>query len=446
MRRRRFQLPSKEFPENICDIIIPTFDNPQYLSPCVNSILMHTQSKGNLKIIIINNGSKEVENCISRHPSIRWIHAEKNLGWEGGLKLGLENSQTPFVCFMNDDVYIPYASSLWANKCLSSFNDPEVAAVGPSTNVVRGCQNIFLDQFAGYHSPYASLLIFFCVFIRRSHLDEVGGIDDMLPGGDDLDLSIRLRAAGKKLVIARDVFVFHHGFKTGERVRGGPNRPGGWNSRQMVENTNKALIQKHGFSKFIDCNNGGLTNPESRVKPSRDEEGNVVRRHVKGDVVYELGCGASKTVPNAIGIDRVKCGDIVSNLDGHKSVSDIQADVTEELPLPDESADTIICRHILEHCIDLVSTLKNWMKKLKPDGRLIITVPDESVAMSVPMNPEHVHAFTHESLLSLTEIVGLSEIDFENGYNGVSFTSVFVKNGSLKRTEKFKLEVLSSSA
>ena len=307
------------------------------------------------------------------------------------------------------------------------------------TNVVRGHQNIFLDQTAGYHSPYASFLIFYCVFIRRKHLDEVGGVDDTLPGGDDLDLSIRFRKAGKKLVICRDVFVFHHGFKTGERVRGGPDKPNGWNSRNMTEATNKALIQKHGFASFIECNNGGIVNPENRVFPDRDTECAVVSKYVRGDVVYELGCGASKTVPNAIGIDRVPFGEEIPHLDNARSVAEVLGDVTQELPIADNSADTIIARHIFEHCVDIVGALRKWIKKLKPDGRLIIVVPDERIAMSIPMNPEHVHAFTPESLKNLIELLGMKCSAVEDGYNGVSFTAVIELEDHKKRRKQIEM-------
>lgn len=90
-------------------------------------------------------------------------------------------------------------------------------------------------------------LIFFTVMVRRSDLDAAGGVDVSAPGGDDFDLSIRFRNLGKKLLINPSAFIIHHAFKTGERVRGGPDTSGGWNSIEMRDRTNKWLIQKHGF-------------------------------------------------------------------------------------------------------------------------------------------------------------------------------------------------------
>lgn len=413
-----------------CTVIIPTFNNLQFIGPCINSILTHTQGREMLRIIVVNNGDPGLADQITKHPILTVIDAGKNLGWEGGLKLGLEHTTSPIVCFMNDDTYIPYSSSLWAARCLSEFQKQEVAAVGPASNVVRGAQNIFLDQFGGYHSPYAPFLIGFCVFMRRSDLDAIGGVDDTLPGGDDFDLSIRFRKLGKKMVICRDVFVYHHGFKTGERVNGGSNVPGGWNSQEMTEKTNIALIRKHGFREWMNCNFGACENPTDRTQPSRENEAIVVAKLVKPGVVYELGCGPSKTVPEAIGFDRVRYGETIPNLEGAKSVADVTTDVAEELPVGDETADTIVTRHILEHCVDTVKTLKLWISKLKQDGRLIICVPDERLAQTIPMNPEHRHGFTPESLQNLMGLLDMKQTEMKDDYNGISFTSVFERGAN----------------
>ena len=57
---------------------------------------------------------------------------------------------------------------------------------------------------------------------------------------------------------------------------------------------------------------------------------------------------------------------------------DILANVSEKLPFEDETFDIIVASHILEHIeMSLVSdVIKEWMRTLKKDGRLFLTVPD----------------------------------------------------------------------
>ena len=167
---------------------------------------------------------------------IELIQCEKNLGWEGGLKRGLEVSKAPFVIFMNDDTFVPHHQKDWMSRLVSRFKDTRVGAVGPSSNVVMGMQNIFNINLATVFN--AKFLIGFCMMVKREALDKVGGVDDTLPGGDDIYLSIRLRKAGYTLNVEQRVFVYHHGFKTGERVHRGY-----WNSNEMQEKTSSVSLR-----------------------------------------------------------------------------------------------------------------------------------------------------------------------------------------------------------
>jgi hypothetical protein len=56
---------------------------------------------------------------------------------------------------------------------------------------------------------------------------------------------------------------------------------------------------------------------------------------------------------------------------------------------------------------------------------MIIAVPDERVTHSIPLNPEHCHAFSPESLKNLMEACGLIEEKSESSNNGVSFVGCY---------------------
>lgn len=410
-------------------IIIPTFNNNQYLAPCVSSILNPLSTEDMFHIYIVNNGESTYMEPFKDHPRITILQQTSNKGWEGGLKAGLDASSEEFVVFMNDDTYVPLPSCLWLNQMINHFAHPKVGAVGPSSNVVMGVQNIF--HMAHTDVFKVNFLIGFCMMVRRKALEESGGIDLGLPGGDDLDLSIRLRKSGYNLIADKNVFIYHHGFKTGERVNGTSNVSGGWNSIEMQERTNHALIQKHGIREYLNCMNQ-VPDTKSSVLVNWsdiDTEAEVVRHYVIGDKVVEIGCGMKKTVPNAIGVDRVPQGQQVNGVKmGVVSLADVLGDAEGDIPLETGQYDTVIARHILEHVVDSVSALNEWGRLLKDKGRLIIAVPDHTFRNTIPMNKEHVRAFTPKSLKNQMESLGWKTVDLIDPKNHVSFVGIFERN------------------
>lgn len=236
----------------VLSIIIPTYNNPQQLNAGVESIIQTGfLNTGMGEIIIVNNGKQNCKSYFKDIKEIKVIDCPENLGWEGGLKEGLKHTDAKFVCFQNDDTHIPSVSGQqFYQKLLCLFADETVAAVGPVTTTAAGIQSIYHPKTA-LTPCEVSWLIFFCVVIKRKCLEEVGGIDNSLPGGDDFDLSIRLRKAGYKILVNPMSFMIHHGFQTGTRIHGNSDKIGGWNSSQMTERTNQALIKKHGFKTFF---------------------------------------------------------------------------------------------------------------------------------------------------------------------------------------------------
>lgn len=405
----------------LVDVIIATWNNPEQLEGCLRSILNTVIAEGLAKTYVVNNGTKEsVAYLKETYKSVKFLEPGKNLGWEGGLKYALSRSNSPYVLFLNDDTHFFSSNYLWLYQMLDRFAIDEVGAVGPSSNVVMGSQNAFLTMPSRVFP--VKFLIGFCMLVKREALEKAGGVDDTLPGGDDLDLSIRLRQEGYTLLCDRTAFVYHHGFQTGERVHGND-----WNSVEMKERTDKALIQKHGFKEWYE-----LWTPfdtSLQTMSSTDSEGDLIRAEIEEGTILELGCGAKKTVEQAVGVDIVPKGQPIFSLNQGEteiSIADINADVSQKLPIS-EKYNYIIARHVLEHLIDPIKSIKHWTEALKEGGKLIIAVPDQDISHSLPMNIEHVHGFNKESLKSLGEAVGLKVEKVIDSNNGVSIIGVFVK-------------------
>lgn len=242
------------------DIIMPTYDQDQgMLEACLRSMLL-THDINPIRILLVNNGKNKLK---INHKAVEVIdHGQGNIGWERGLVEGLKHSETEDVIFANDDLYVPDCSRWWVHAMSACLNDKTVGGVGPVSNCVMGPQHVF--ALTGHTQMNVKFLIGFCVMYKRKVLDEVGGVPVGLPGGDDLDLGIRVRKAGYRLVCRRDIFIWHHGFQTGIRVHGDQNTPGGWNSKEMTDATHKALIERHGKPALDDLWGAALVAPAER--------------------------------------------------------------------------------------------------------------------------------------------------------------------------------------
>jgi len=413
--------------KNLVTIVIPTFDNFDLLHQCVLSILENTHPKM-FEILIMNNGApKTLDLFNNKTNKIRVIDMGKNLGWEGGINAAIPEVKTDFIMLLNDDTFIPPNDPSWILKMLGEFRDPSVGAVGPSSNYIMQRQNMFWQGLPRRMDVH--VLIGLCMLMKTKLFKKLGGLAPNLPGGDDLDLSIRIEDEGLKLRALREVFVFHHGAKTGRKVHGNY-----WDSETHQDKTNIELIKRNGFKKFQRCRYG---NPKDSLPfrfqgLSADAEGDLIRSLVKDGKVADLGCGGSKTMESNIGVDVFPKGTKIPSLMVSQVPFISQADIVamvDNLPFKDGELDCIISRHILEHLINPVINLKEWDRVLKPGGRLIIAVPDEDQVVGIPLNPEHVHAYTEDSLNDLIASVlpNFKKVLSQKANNGMSFVGVYDK-------------------
>lgn len=391
------------------DIICPTFNNTTTFSNFVSSFFKNTMEPW--RLIIVNNGDLELR-FTTNDPRLVLLKAPKNLGWMGGVNAGVQwalaNNPAKFIGWINDDVQIIEQDCGWLTKMLAAFQKEGVGAVGPISNAIMGYQSF---NYIGL-PPYieASRLSGMCFITKREVIEKVGFLDETLPGGDDLDYSIRVRAAGYKLCICRRTFLFHHYASTGKRVHGDY-----WDSREHSEAINTALIKKHGFLEWFKTINDMLPPQEEKHNYIATEE-NLARRELASEFengkVLDLGCGGNKIDPRSIGVDIRPNGSLgVGYNSVHASVGEVACDVVDLAPFEDGSVDGILAKHLLEHILDVPKALKEWGRVLKDNGRLVIIVPDWRFCEAMACDPSHVHAFTPESLKSIVEACGGFKVD-----------------------------------
>jgi SAM-dependent methyltransferase len=399
--------------KDMLTIVIPTWNNFRMLQDCVGSLFLYTMYP--YKVIIVDNGGKgEVRAALpdSSASRVEVLEPGENLGWAGAHNLALENCDTPYYCMMNDDViFSPGQTAFW--RTLLGHIQGDVAAVGPCSNFVAGNQ-------ASRHLGVpiicdSSFLIGFCMVLDKDIFKEVGGLDETLPGGDDLDLSIRLRKAGYTLRIDKRAYLHHYGQQTGVRIHGSD-----WDSSWAQEVTNNALMAKHGVKLWQECILAQWSYPASRdADDPMVREDNWYAKNLSdfnGAAGLNIGCGGT-TIEGAVGIDIRPSGSQGAGGESRKkAITDVQADALS-IPFLDGSQSYIVAAHVLEHILDPLDALVEWFRLLSNEGKLFLTIPRyDKDSNSILVDYTHLHAFNEKSLANLLAAAGFIVESVEAAY------------------------------
>lgn len=209
-------------------IVIPAFNQLQYCEQCIESIRRHTTRA--YRLILVDNGSTDgVAEYFDSVAGAVAVHAGENRGFAGGVNLGLERA-TGHTVVLNNDTLVPRG---WLERLEAALlHADDVGMVGPMSNWVSGPQQIpdlnftAIEEVNAYSDELAlrnagryvetDRLVGFCLLIRDRALEQVGGFDESFGLGnyEDDDYCLRVRAAGYRLCIAEDAFVFHYGNRT----------------------------------------------------------------------------------------------------------------------------------------------------------------------------------------------------------------------------------------
>lgn len=387
-------------------IAIPTWHNARQLSDCLSTLINYT--KFPFKVLVIDNGLDEVMEKSSKAwpDNVEYVAPKENLGWIGGINLGLELCDTPLFCMMNDDVmFLPSNTGFW-QELTSHFLDDTVGIVGPSSDFIAGTQTITCITPLCFNT---SAIMGVCIVTKTEFLREIGGLDETLPGGDDFDLCARVEKAGKIVRVDKRAFLHHIGQQSGRKKQGAY-----YDSLEHQEEVKNAIAAKHGMKAWAKAYAFSVQEDIREPFAAEGDHQWLDTLELRGTMLH-LGCGAHK-IEGAINIDINTPEDRgEGGMANQSTVADEHHDVMS-LQYENDFADVIIASHLLEHLIDPIAAMLEWRRVLKPDGDLIIIAPDQDRVVSQVMDPTHVHCYNDSSLSKLLDICGFEVYLSEKGF------------------------------
>jgi O-antigen biosynthesis protein len=223
----------------LVSIIICHKDLPAMLNKCIQSITRLTTYR-NYEILIVDNGSTsaEAQQYLSSLP-YRILAFNEPFNFSRMNNFAARECKGEYLLLLNDDTEV--ISPEWLTAMLGYAQLPEIGAVGaklyyPHDSIqhagvilgMRGIAGHWLYRFPrssrGYFNSLHMVRNFSavtaaCILIRRAVFETVGGFEEQLPiSYNDVDLCLRIRQAGYRIVCVPEAELYHCEFASRPQV------------------------------------------------------------------------------------------------------------------------------------------------------------------------------------------------------------------------------------
>lgn len=209
----------------VVSIIVPLYNGVELTRQCLDSLSANVNPELYELIIVDNASNDETQRLLdSLHASVCIIRNATNLGFARACNQGAWAASTPYLLFLNNDTVVTPG---W----LEALCEACQADVG-----IVGCRMLYPDgsiQHAGIElvngipdhpyrhqpadSPVANMrrdldmVTGACLLIRRDLFLQLGGFDEVYRNGvEDVDLCLRVREAGYRVVYEPRAMIYHH--------------------------------------------------------------------------------------------------------------------------------------------------------------------------------------------------------------------------------------------
>lgn len=224
----------------LISVIIPNKDHTDDLELCLFSMTRKSTYR-NYEILIVENNSEKEETfeyykkLPDRYPKARVLTWEKEFNYSAINNFAAKEAKGEYLLFLNNDVEI--LTPDWMEEMLQNCQQEDVAAVGAKlyypddtiqhAGVVLGFGGIAghimcraSREDPGYFGRMISVqeisaVTAACMMVKKSDFDAVGGLDETFQVAfNDIDLCMKFRAAGKKIIFTPYAELYHYESKS----------------------------------------------------------------------------------------------------------------------------------------------------------------------------------------------------------------------------------------
>lgn len=224
-----------ELPAVTVDVIIPVYRGLEETRRCIESALK-AKCTVSSRIVVIDDASPEPAvsaylDGLAQTSTFQVLRNEVNLGFVGTVNRGMRLAPASDVVLLNSDTEV---ADGWLDRLVwHAYSQPRVASVTPFSNNATICSyptiygtrmlpsgetpeslNSAFQVANDGRSVELPTAVGFCMYIRRTALDELGLFDEAAFGkgyGEENDFCLRALEHGWVHLLAADAFVYHAG-------------------------------------------------------------------------------------------------------------------------------------------------------------------------------------------------------------------------------------------
>lgn len=207
-------------------VIIPCRNEEKYIRKCLNSVIEQDYSKEKLEVLVVDGMSEDrtreiIKKHFGQHPFVKVLENPKKFT-PFGLNIGIKESKGDIIVRM--DAHATYQKD-YISKCVKYLEEYKVDNVGGTMGTLPADNTLIAKAIVlslshpfgvgnayfriGSKEPREVDTVFGGCW-RKEIFKKIGYFNENLPRGQDMELNLRLRKFGGKILLVPEIKSFYY--------------------------------------------------------------------------------------------------------------------------------------------------------------------------------------------------------------------------------------------
>lgn len=212
-------------------IVIPNYNGKNFMEPCMKAL--ERQTMQDFEVIVVDNASTDgsIEFIEKKYPNIRLLKMEENLGFAGGVNVGIRAARAPYVLLLNNDTecFPDFVKRLYyaikrdkkifsvSSKMICLHDPSKVDSAGDLYSILGWAFNRGSGKPVENYEASAPIFTACAgaAIYRKSIFEKIGYFDEQFFAyREDIDIGYRARIYGYRNIYCPKAQVYHVGSGT----------------------------------------------------------------------------------------------------------------------------------------------------------------------------------------------------------------------------------------